>query len=302
MTIAVARFSNESTYGAGLFADQYGDRLGKQASDLLTNHLVETQRFSVVERPDLGRLQRRQADGPVRRGLQKEPKGVDALILGSVAELGRETTGSSWFVGRSKQQRARARVVLRWSIPVRGKSSTHRKGAVRRRSKHPVPRLPRQGRMGLHPRRQGDRRRNRGHDEQRRSNSRCAPVDEGRGSMSVTERHARPADGCDLRRSTKRQSRSTTAVLRCVLLSACAAPALRLGELRKGLQDSYISDDEAQTCSDLEAAVTTVQQTGRCIPPGAGAEYGFSLYRRGQRKAAIEHLQREAQLFPSPSR
>ena len=47
-------------------------------------------------------------------------KGVDALILGSVAELGRETTGTSWFVGRSKQQRARARVVLRLANPRTG--------------------------------------------------------------------------------------------------------------------------------------------------------------------------------------
>ena len=121
MTIAVARFSNESTYGAGLFADQYGDRLGKQASDLLTNHLVETQRFSVVERPDLGRL-RAEAKlmGLSEEDFRRNLKGVDALILGSVAELGRETTGSSWFVGRSKQQRARARVVLRMVDPRTG--------------------------------------------------------------------------------------------------------------------------------------------------------------------------------------
>jgi curli biogenesis system outer membrane secretion channel CsgG len=45
---------------------------------------------------------------------------VDALILGSVAELGRETTGTSWFVGRSKQQRSRARVVLRLADPRSG--------------------------------------------------------------------------------------------------------------------------------------------------------------------------------------
>jgi curli biogenesis system outer membrane secretion channel CsgG len=121
MTIAVARFSNESTYGAGLFTDQYGDRLGKQASDLLTNHLVETQRFSVVERPDLGRL-RAEAKlmGLSEEDFRRNLKGVDALILGSVAELGRETTGSSWFVGRSKQQRARARVVLRLVDPRTG--------------------------------------------------------------------------------------------------------------------------------------------------------------------------------------
>jgi curli biogenesis system outer membrane secretion channel CsgG len=121
MRIAVGRFTNESTYGAGLFVDQSGDRLGKQASDLLTNHLVETQRFVVLERPDIGRLQAEaklmgQSDAEFRKDLV----GVNALIIGSVAELGRETTGKSWFVGRSKQQRARARVVLRMVDPHTG--------------------------------------------------------------------------------------------------------------------------------------------------------------------------------------
>jgi curli biogenesis system outer membrane secretion channel CsgG len=74
-----------------------------------------------MERTDLGR---RQAEAKLM-GLSEEDfrralKGVDALILGSIAELGRETTGSSWFVGRSKQQRARARVVLRLVDPRTG--------------------------------------------------------------------------------------------------------------------------------------------------------------------------------------
>jgi curli biogenesis system outer membrane secretion channel CsgG len=121
MKIAVGRFTNESTYGAGLFTDQSGDRLGKQASDLLTNHLVETQRFVVIERPDLGRLQAEaKLMGLSEEDFRKNLTGVDALILGSVAELGRETTGSSWFIGRSKQQRARARVVLRLADPRTG--------------------------------------------------------------------------------------------------------------------------------------------------------------------------------------
>ena len=121
MKIAIGRFTNESTYGAGLFTDQSGDRLGKQASDLLNNHLVETQRFVVMERTDLGRLQAEaKLMGLSEDDFRKNLKGVDALILGSVAELGRETTGRSWFVGRSKQQRARARVVLRLVDPRTG--------------------------------------------------------------------------------------------------------------------------------------------------------------------------------------
>jgi len=121
MKIAIGRFTNESTYGAGLFTDQSGDRLGKQASDLLTNHLAETQRYIVLERPDLGRLSAEaNLMGISEQEFKKGLKGVDALILGSIAELGRETTGKSWFVGQSKQQRARARVVLRMVDPRTG--------------------------------------------------------------------------------------------------------------------------------------------------------------------------------------
>jgi curli biogenesis system outer membrane secretion channel CsgG len=114
MHIAIARFTNESTYGSGLFTDASGDRLGKQAADLLAKHLVDTQRFIVVERQDLGRL-RSEADlkGVKPEEFQRSLVGADALILGSVAELGRDTTGGVWLIGKEKTQRARARVVLR---------------------------------------------------------------------------------------------------------------------------------------------------------------------------------------------
>ena len=58
--------------------------------------------------------------GLSREQFQEHLKGVDALIFGSVVELGRETTGKSWVVGKSKEQRARARVVLRMVDPKTG--------------------------------------------------------------------------------------------------------------------------------------------------------------------------------------
>jgi curli biogenesis system outer membrane secretion channel CsgG len=121
MTIAIARFTNESTYGSGLFTDASGDRLGKQAADLLTRHLMATQRFTVAERQDLGRL-RAEAElmGLSEEQFRKNLMGVEALILGSVAELGRDTTGGIWLLGKEKTQRARARVVLRLVDPKTG--------------------------------------------------------------------------------------------------------------------------------------------------------------------------------------
>ncbi|HEY8370411.1 MAG TPA: CsgG/HfaB family protein, partial [Thermodesulfobacteriota bacterium] len=43
--VAVARFTNETNYGAGLFRDAAGDRLGKQASDILVSDLTRSGKF-----------------------------------------------------------------------------------------------------------------------------------------------------------------------------------------------------------------------------------------------------------------
>jgi curli biogenesis system outer membrane secretion channel CsgG len=119
--VAIARFSNETTYGAGLFTDEHGDRLGKQAADILARHLTATQHFQVLERQDLGKLQAEaKLMGMSDEQFRKNLIGVDALILGSLVELGRETTGGLWLVGKKKTQRARARVVLRLVDPRTG--------------------------------------------------------------------------------------------------------------------------------------------------------------------------------------
>lgn len=117
--IAIGRFTNETRYGAGLFLDQQQDRIGKQASDMLATALPASGKFIVLERQDLGRLEAERAlagasAGDFRRGLV----GVDALILGSVVEFGRETTGDRQVFQRSRRQTARARVNVRLVDPV----------------------------------------------------------------------------------------------------------------------------------------------------------------------------------------
>jgi hypothetical protein len=83
------------------------------------------------------------------------------------------------------------------------------------------------------------------------------------------------------------------------IASGCGPPVLYdWGRYEESLQDNYVGHDEAKAFSGLEATITSAQQTGRRIPPGACAEYGFLLYKRGQRERAIEYFQREAQLFP----
>lgn len=121
INIAIARFTNESSYGSGLFTDKSGDRIGKQASDLLARHLMATRRFNVMERQDLGKLKEEaELMGRTAQQFKQNVKGVNALIVGSIVELGRDTTGSTWLLGKAKTQRVRAKVVVRLVDPVTG--------------------------------------------------------------------------------------------------------------------------------------------------------------------------------------
>ena len=47
--VAIARFSNETKYGQSFFLDKNNDRVGKQAVDILSSKLVETDKFILIE-------------------------------------------------------------------------------------------------------------------------------------------------------------------------------------------------------------------------------------------------------------
>lgn len=106
--VAIGRFTNETRYGKSLQVDASNDPLGKQASDMLSTRLVASQKFLVFERPDLDKVAAEQS-------ITQAPGlvGVDALIIGSVTEFGRSTTGKSGFLSASKVQTARAKVEIR---------------------------------------------------------------------------------------------------------------------------------------------------------------------------------------------
>ncbi|MBC7413777.1 MAG: curli production assembly protein CsgG [Herminiimonas sp.] len=106
--IAIGRFTNETRYGRTFQVDSSTDPLGKQASDMLMTRLVASNKFLVFERQDLGKIEKEQAILG-----QSNLIGVDALILGSVTEFGRSTTGKSGFLSSTKLQTARAKVEIR---------------------------------------------------------------------------------------------------------------------------------------------------------------------------------------------
>lgn len=107
--VAIARFSNETVSGATFLIDNSGDRIGKQASDILSTRLTETGLFLMFERIDSGKTDAEQA----LAGLQETGVAADYLIVGSVSEFGRSTESDTGVFSRKKIQKAYAKVNVR---------------------------------------------------------------------------------------------------------------------------------------------------------------------------------------------
>jgi curli biogenesis system outer membrane secretion channel CsgG len=106
--VAIGRFTNETRYGKTFLVDANNDPLGKQVSDMLSTRLVASQQFLVFERPDLDKVKAEQSIAH-ESGLV----GVDVLVIGSVTEFGRSTTGKTGFLSGTKVQTAHAKVEIR---------------------------------------------------------------------------------------------------------------------------------------------------------------------------------------------
>jgi len=107
--VAIARFSNETKQGRSFLLSLTGERIGKQASDILSTKLAATNKFILLERTDLDRLSaEKNLDG-----LKVKAIPADFLILGSVSEFGREITSDVGIFSRTKTQKARAKVNVR---------------------------------------------------------------------------------------------------------------------------------------------------------------------------------------------
>ena len=106
--VAIGRFTNETNYGRSLLNDADLDRLGKQASDMLSSRLVLSGQFLVLERPDVAKVEREQG----RLGAANLV-GADTLIMGSVTEFGRSVSGKVGFLSSTKMQVAKAKVDIR---------------------------------------------------------------------------------------------------------------------------------------------------------------------------------------------
>ena len=104
--VAIARFTNETTYGKGIFYDKNNDPMAKQALDILSTRLAATEKFILLERSDI--------DKAMLESDQEKPNvSADYIIVGSITEFGRKNTGNSGVFSNTKTQTVEAGVSIR---------------------------------------------------------------------------------------------------------------------------------------------------------------------------------------------
>lgn len=107
--VAIGRFTDETRHGNSFFLNKSGDRVGKQAMDILSAKLAATNKFILLERADLEKIQKELELG----NLQSLNIPADYLIIGSVSEYGRKAVSDVGVFSRTKKQMAFATVNVR---------------------------------------------------------------------------------------------------------------------------------------------------------------------------------------------
>src|SRR5690554_1170131 len=108
--IAVGRLSNETDYGRSLLREAMTGEHDKKVSDMFMQAIVNTESFLIFERPDLALLKN---ELELTNKSLDNMVGVDTLVIGSLTEFGRSTTGERGFFSTSQRQAATAKVDLR---------------------------------------------------------------------------------------------------------------------------------------------------------------------------------------------
>jgi curli biogenesis system outer membrane secretion channel CsgG len=109
-SVSIGKFDNRSAFMRGVFSDGV-DRLGGQAKTILTTHLQQSNRFSVLDRQNMTELSQEAMISKKQQSL----KGARFVITGDVTEFGRKEVGDHQLfgiLGRGKEQIAYAKVAL----------------------------------------------------------------------------------------------------------------------------------------------------------------------------------------------
>lgn len=83
-------------------------------------------------------------------------------------------------------------------------------------------------------------------------------------------------------------------------LAGCAAtPSIyHWGKFEDGLHDRFVNETHDQADVYLLETINTAEQQNLRVPPGAYADYGFMLFKRGDREGAIAYFEKEKRTFP----
>ncbi len=107
--VAIGRFTNETNYGKGFFDKSNENSIGRQAMDILSTRLTQSEKFIMLEREDMDLI-----NSELKMNNLKDLNiAADYLIIGSISEFGRNTTGEVGVFSRTKKQSAYAKVNIR---------------------------------------------------------------------------------------------------------------------------------------------------------------------------------------------
>ena len=104
--VAIGRFTNETQYGKGIFYDKDNDPMRKQALDILSAKLAQSEKFILLEREDLDILL-------AENGANMNKIGADYIIRGSITQFGRKNEGHEQVFSSTKTQTVEAGVSIR---------------------------------------------------------------------------------------------------------------------------------------------------------------------------------------------
>jgi len=107
--VAIARFTNETNYGRSFLVDKDANPIGKQALDILSKKLLDTDKFILLERADLEKVNAEL--GLANLGVLKNA--ADYLVVGSITAFGRKNEGKVGVFTRTRTQTAFAKVTIR---------------------------------------------------------------------------------------------------------------------------------------------------------------------------------------------
>ena len=100
----------------------------------------------------------------------------------------------------------------------------------------------------------------------------------------------------------KRVSLTSVMAVVVIAMAGCATPSLyHWGTFENGLHTRYVDLDHAQADAYLLQTIGAAEQQNLRVPPGAYADYGFLLFKRGDSKGAIANFEKEKLLFPESS-